>query len=228
MQHEIIARSAASAAQIRLADGETVTCEIGSMIAMSSDINVETTSFERGSKKTGMLKSIKRMFVGESFFLNHFTAIQADQTLLIGPQQLGDIICHPLRATTLIVQGGSWLASTDGIEVDATFQGLGNAMFSGEGIFWIKCTGSGDLFLNSFGAIYEVDVDEEYTVDTGHIVAYEETLEFKVGKSNASVIGSLLGGEGLVCKFTGSGKLYCQSHNPQSFGQALGPKLNPR
>ena len=99
---------------------------------------------------------------------------------------------------------------------------------SGEGLFWVKCTGVGDVFLNSFGAIYEVDVNGEYTVDTGHIVAFEDTLQFNVGKAGASLIGSMLGGEGLVCKFQGQGKLYCQSHNPPSFGKALSPDLKPR
>ena len=92
----------------------------------------------------------------------------------------------------------------------------------------VKCSGNGDLFLNSFGAVYEVEVDGEYTVDTGHIVAYEDTLQFSVGKSNKSWIGSFLGGEGIVCKFQGQGKLYCQSHNPPGFGKIVGPKLKPR
>ena len=67
-----------------------------------------------------------------------------------------------------------------------------------------------------------------YTVDSGHIVAFEDTLEMKVGKASKSLVGSILGGEGLVCKFTGQGKLYCQTHNPPSFGQALGQNLKPR
>ena len=57
---------------------------------------------------------------------------------------------------------------------------------------------------------------------------FEDTLSFKVGKASQSLIGSILGGEGLVCKFQGQGKLYCQTHNPPSFGKTLGPKLKPR
>ena len=95
-------------------------------------------------------------------------------------------------------------------------------------MFWVKCSGHGDLFLSSFGSIYEVEVDGEFTVDTGHIVAFEETLEFQIGKAGKSLIGSFLGGEGLVCKFNGHGKLYCQRHNPPSFGAALGPMLKTR
>src|SRR6185436_11164579 len=138
---------------------------------------------------------------------------------------IGDVVHHKLTGGTLVVQGASWLASGANIEIDTTFQGLTAGLFGGEGLFWVKCTGTGDLLLNSFGGIYEVQVDGGYTVDTGHIVAYEDTLSFKVGKSSKSLVGTFLGGEGLVCKFTGQGKLYCQTHNPPSFGQALGPLL---
>ncbi len=65
-------------------------------------------------------------------------------------------------------------------------------------------------------------------VDTGHIVAFNETLDFTLSKAGKSWMSSLLGGEGLVCKFQGQGTVWCQSHNPKSFGQALGPKLKPR
>lgn len=214
-------------AKLTLDAGEAVTCEVGAMIAMSSGLTVETTSRQKGGGG-GLTKGLKRMFAGENFFLNHFTAQQPNQSLYIGPTLLGDIMHYPLTGGTLVVQGSSWLASTPGIEVDATWQGIGKALFSGEGMFWVKCSGSGDLLMNSFGAIHCVEVNGEYVVDTGHIVAFEDTLQFRVGKASESLIGSFLGGEGLVCKFSGQGKLYCQSHNPPSFGKLLGPKLRPR
>lgn len=198
------------------------------MIAMSDGLDVETSSRTRGSGRGSIMRGLKRMFAGESFFLNHFTARAPDQTLILGPGLLGDVVHHRLRGGTLIVQGSSWLASGPGVEIDASFQGLGKALFSGEAIFWVKCSGTGDLLLNSFGAIYEVQVDGGYVVDTGHIVAFEDSLTFSIGKAGASLIGSFLGGEGLVCKFEGRGTLYCQSHNPPSFGAVLGPKLSPR
>ena len=227
MDIEILARPAASVAHLTLEAGETVTCEVGAMIAMSSGLTVETTSRKKGGSG-GILKGLKRMLVGESFFLNHFTAHAPGQTLTIGPTLVGDIIHHRLDGGTLVVQGSSWLASSPDIEIDATWQGFTQALFGGEGIFWVKCTGTGDVLVNSFGAIYEVPVDGRYVVDTGHIVAFEESLEFKIGKASESLIGSFLGGEGLVCKFDGKGKLYCQSHNAPAFGRKLGSRLKPR
>lgn len=226
MQFGIEARPAASVVRLNLDHGETVTCEVGAMIAMSTGITVETTAGKKGGGG-GLMKGLKRMFAGENFFLNHFTAQDSDQTLILGPQLMGDVIHHRLNGT-LIVQGSSWLCSEEHIEIDATWQGFGKALFSGERMFWVKCSGDGDLFLSSFGAIYEIDVDGGYTVDTGHIVAFEDTLQFRIGKAGSSLIGSFLGGEGLVCKFEGRGKLYCQTHNPPSFGAVLGPRLKPR
>jgi len=227
MQIEIKERPAASVARIDLDQDETITAEIGAMIAMSTGINVETTSRSKGGKG-GMLKGLKRMFSGENFFLNHFTAAQPNQHMIIGPKLMGDIVHHKLTGGTMIVQGSSWLASDPNIEIDTSWQGFGKAMFSGESMFWVKCTGTGDLLINSFGAISVVDVDGDYVVDTGHIVAFEDTLTFKIGKAGKSLVGSFLGGEGLVCKFSGVGKLYCQSHNTPNFGQLLGPTLKPR
>lgn len=227
MQTEILCRPAASVANLHLEEGESVTCEVGAMVAMTPGLSVETTSRKRGGGG-GLVKGLKRMLAGESFFLNHFTATAPDQSLIIGPGLLGDIVQHRLRGGCLVVQGSSWLASTPGVEIDATWQGFGKALFSGEGMFWVKCSGQGDVLLSSFGAIYEVAVNGRYTVDTGHIVAFEDTLAFSIGKAASSWLGSFLGGEGLVCKFEGQGKLLCQSHNPPAFGKRLGTKLRPR
>ncbi len=227
MKYEVLCQPAASVAKLTLDAGETVSCEVGAMIAMSDGFDVETTMRKKGGTG-GLIKGIKRVLAGENLFLNHFTAKDADQTLIIGPRLMGDVMHYSMTSGTLVVQGSSWLASGPDIDIDATWQGLGKAIFSGEGMFWVKCSGVGDLLLNSFGAIYPVEVSGEYIVDTGHIVAFEDTLEFSVGKAGKSLVSSFLGGEGLVCKFSGHGKLYCQSHNPPSFGRLIGPKLASR
>ncbi|MET0341406.1 MAG: TIGR00266 family protein [Polyangiales bacterium] len=226
MQIDILARPSASVAKLTLTTGEQVTCEVGAMIAMSSGLSVQTTGRQRGGG--GLWAGVKRMVAGENFFLNEFTARAPNQTLLLGPGLCGDVVHHVLRGGTLVVQGSSWLGSGPGVQIDATFQGLGNALFSGETAFWVRCAGTGDVLLSSFGAIYEVDVVDRYVVDSGHIVAFEDTLRFNVGKIGDSWLQSFLSGEGLVCHFEGRGKLYCQSHSPPSFGKHLGPMLSPR
>ena len=225
MQIELLCRTASTVAKVTLGAGESVTCEVGSMVAMTPQVVVETTSKSRGG---GMMAGIRRVFSGENFFLNHFTSRVEGGEVYLAPSQLADVHHHALRGGTVVVQGSSWLASSAGIEIDTTFAGLGNALFSGESMFWVKCTGTGDLLFNSFGAIYPIDVDGSYVVDTGHIVAFEETLAFQMTKASSSFIGSFLGGEGLVCRFNGRGRVWVQSHQPDAFGRTIGPLLLPR
>lgn len=225
MKVDILLRPGCTAAKVNLQPGETFTAEGGSMIAMSSDTQIETTTHKKNSG--GVMKAIKRFIAGESFFLNHYTASANGGEVFLAPTLLGDMQVFELNNSKLFVQAGSYLASEENINVDFSFQGMRGA-FSGEGLFWLNINGTGKLIINSFGAIYPVEVDGEYLVDTGHIVAFEESLTFTMSKAGSSWISSILGGEGLVCKFKGKGRVWCQSHNPSSFGSTLGPLLKPR
>jgi uncharacterized protein (TIGR00266 family) len=227
MRHQMLCQPAATVVRFELDQAESITCEVGAMIAMTSGLAVETTSKSRGGSG-GIIRGMRRMLSGENFFLNHFTAQQPRQSLLIGPNLLGDCVHHQMRGGTMIVQASSWLASTPGIDIDTTWQGFTSALFSGESMFWVKCSGRGELYLSSYGAIHRIDVNGDYTIDTGHIVAFEDSLKFNIGKASHSLIGSFLGGEGLVCKFHGQGQLYYQSHTLPSLGSLLGPKLKAR
>ena len=89
--------------------------------------------------------------------------------------------------------------------------------FSGESLFLLKATGTGDFWFSSYGAIVEIEVENNYVVDTGYIVAFEDSLNYNVevigGLSFRNLKTGILGGEGLVCRFTGQGKLWLQSRN---------------
>jgi uncharacterized protein (TIGR00266 family) len=134
---------------------------------------------------------------------------------------------YDLQGENLIVQAGSFVACSPDVRIDLGWQGFKN-LVSGESLFWLHLNGTGTVVLSSFGAIYPIEVDGEHIVDTGHIVAFNETLNFTLTKAGKSWISSILGGEGLVCKFKGRGTVWCQSHNPPGFGGVLGPMLKPR
>jgi uncharacterized protein (TIGR00266 family) len=214
-----------AAAKVTLAPGETLTSEGGAMIAMSGDMGIETTTMKKG--KGGLLKALKRLIAGESLFLNHFTPGPNGGDVWLSTTLPGDMKVFDLENESLIVQGGSFVACEHDVNIDMNFQGFKN-LFSGEGMFWLNMNGRGKVIFNSFGAIYPVEVDGEFIVDTGHIVAFNETLNFTLTKAGKSWISYILGGEGLVCKFQGKGTVWCQSHNPGAFGHALGPMLKPR
>ncbi len=225
MEVEIVHGPGNSAARVQLKPDEVVTAEGGAMISMSGDMDVKTTTHKKG--KGGLLKAAKRLLAGESFFINHFTASSKGGEVLFASTLPGDMLLRDLEDENLIVQGGSWVCSEPGIEIDLGWQGF-KSLLSGEGIFWLHLNGTGRVVLNSFGAIYPIEVDGEHIVDTGHIVAFEETLDFSLSKAGKSWMSSFLGGEGLVCKFKGRGTVWCQSHNASSFGHAIGPRLKPR
>lgn len=227
MNVELIYRPSNTAAKVSLEGGEKIITEAGSMIAMSGDMSINTTTHKKNSSGGGVFSAIKRMLAGESFFLNEFTAGSKGGTIFLSNELSGDMQTFESKGETLIVQAGSFLACEDDISMEVGWQGFKN-LFSGESMFWIKLGGKGKYILSSFGMIYPVEIDGAYIVDTGHIVAFSETLNFKIAKASKSLVGSILGGEGLVCRFEGKGTVYCQSHNPSSFGSELGPLLKPR
>lgn len=225
MDIELTHRPGNTVAKINLQPGETCTAEGGAMIAMSGNMEVSTTTHKKGSG--GLFKAVKRMIAGESLFLNHFTPQGNPGEVWLGTPLSGDMMVAELNNEALIVQGGSFVACDEQMEIDLGWQGL-KSLFSGESIFWLHLSGTGKAVFNAFGAIYPIDVDGEYIVDTGHIVAFEESLDFSITKAGKSWLHSIMGGEGLVCKFQGKGRVWCQSHNPANLGWILSPGLKPR
>ena len=113
------------------------------------------------------------------------------------------------------------------LAIDTQFQGL-RGLLSGESMFFLKVEGTGPLLVNAFGRISEFQVEGELIVDTGHLVAFEQGLEYSISKAGGGWVRSFLAGEGLVMHFRGEGKVLVQSHNPKEFGQSLGRLLPPR
>jgi len=157
--------------------------------------------------------------------MNTFTATGPDAQVVVAPALPGDIVTWPLSGTTVYLQSGSYLAAPDSITIDSKWGGS-RTFFSKEGLFMLKCTGTGDLLVSSYGAIHQVDLaaGESYIVDTGHMVGWEGTISYdvqKVGNWKSTV----LGGEGLVVRLTGPGRVYIQTRSPDSFLDWLIPKL---
>jgi uncharacterized protein (TIGR00266 family) len=235
MHVNLIKQPGAAAAHLLLEPREVMYGEAGAMIAMTSETKVRSVSKDSGPAKEGekpkkgggVMKALKRLVAGESLMINEYTAGQNGGLVLMAASLPGDLLALDLGQTgTIIAQGGSFLAYERGVAMDTTFGGAKN-LFSGEGLFWLKFSGQGKVLISSFGAVYEVPVDGEYVVDSGHLVAYQETLTYKMSRS-AKGIGSMLGsGEGLVMRFSGQGTLWCQTHHAGSFGKKLGPNLRP-
>jgi uncharacterized protein (TIGR00266 family) len=215
MQHEIRNRPDFASLRIGLDKGEQLVTEAGAMMAMSSALKMET------NMKGGLLGAAKRALGGESLFLNTYTAEADAQRLELAPSAPGDVLHMPMRGGPVMVQSGGFLAATPGVNVDSKWGGA-KTFFGGEGLFMLRCSGSGDLWVSSYGAIHAIDVQGGYVVDTSHIVAFEDTLTFEV-RSVGSMKSLFFSSEGLVCQFRGNGRLWMQTRN----GSALAAFLHP-
>jgi len=222
MEHEILYRPSYSLIKMKLQKGETITAEAGAMVSMSSGIDIET------KMKGGLFGALKRSVLGgESFFMNNFNAT-TDGEITFAPALPGDVAAIEMSNTTMMVTSGSYICSTSGIEINTKWGGA-KTFFSKEGLFLLKISGTGKLYLSSYGAIHEIVLEQgqAYRVDTGHMVAWEEGVTYKV-KKVGGLKSTLFSGEGLVCELTGPGKIYLQSRSADAFLSWLIPQLPKR
>ncbi len=220
MRTEISFSPAYAMATVHLDPGESANAEAGAMMAMTPTIELET------STQGGMLRGLRRSVLGgESFFMNRFTASGPDAHVVMAPALPGDIVVWEMTGQTVYLQSGSYLASASTIDVDSKWGGA-KTFFSKEGLFMLKCTGTGPLVVSSYGAIQALDLaaGERYVVDTGHMVGWDAGVEYHVRKVGGWK-STLLGGEGLVVELTGPGRAYIQTRSPESFIAWLTPKL---
>lgn len=209
--YEIDHAPAYATLKLMLRPQQTVLVESGAMAAMDSSITM------RSKATGGLMGGVGRMFGGESFFISEFTAQNQPGQLYVCPGIPGDIYHYVLSGYGgLMVQSGGFVAASPEVQIDTQFQGF-RGFFSGESLFLLRLTGSGDLWFSSYGAIQEVTVRDEYIVDTGYVVAFEDTLNYRVemisGLSFRGLKTGIFGGEGLICRFRGQGKLWIQSRS---------------
>jgi uncharacterized protein (TIGR00266 family) len=222
MQINLEYRPGCTVAKVLLEANEKVVSEGGAMVAMSNNISINTTTKQR--KGGGIMSGLKRILASEGLFFNHFTANNGAGEVFLGCNLPGDMEVLLVSDKKIFVQGGSYVASEESVNLETVWRGSKNFL-SGESLFWIELSGQGQALINAYGVIYKIEVDGEYIVDTGHVVAYEEGLDFTLSKAGSSWVSSFLGGEGIVCKFQGKGTIWCQSHSSDSFGASLTPHL---
>ncbi|KPL23967.1 MAG: hypothetical protein AMJ75_04795 [Phycisphaerae bacterium SM1_79] len=219
MEHEVLYRPSYSLLKIRLGPGETISAEAGAMVSMSSGIEMQT------SAKGGLFGALKRsMLGGESFFVNTFKAVESGE-VTFAPSLPGDIHALELKGGTVYAQSGAYIASSPEIQVDTKWGGA-KTFFSKEGLFLLKISGTGNVFLSSYGAIHEINLQpgQKYTVDTGHMVSFDEGVGYGV-KRVGGLKSTLFSGEGLVCELTGPGKIMIQSRSADAFLAWLIPHI---
>jgi uncharacterized protein (TIGR00266 family) len=214
-EHEFLYRGAFTMLKVNLNANEILKAESGAMVAMSETIDVE------GKMEGGVLGGLGRMLTGEKFFFQKLVASRGAGEVLLAPSTPGDLMAIDITPSTpYIVQKDGFLAGSDSLEISTKMQNLTKGLFSGEGFFVINVSGSGTLFVSSFGAIHEVDIPtgESLIIDNAHLVAWPANVEYNIEKASSGWVSSFTSGEMLVCRFRGPGKVFIQSRNPQGFG----------
>ena len=218
--------------EVELDPQETVIAEAGTMMYMEEAIQFETKMGDGSQANQGLFSKLlsagSRVLTGESLFLTHFTnggygkshvAFSAPYPGTIIPVDLG-----ALRAP-LIVQKDGFLCAAKGTRFSIVFnKRLGAGLVGGEGFILQKLQGDGKAFVHAGGTVVKRELNNEVLrVDTGCVVAFEDTIDFNV-ESSGNLKSMIFGGEGLfVATLRGKGTVWLQSMPIRKLIQALAP-----
>lgn len=200
-----------------LDEGESVVAESGVMASMSS--NVRLKSEARG----GAVAVAKRKLLGGgTIFRNTYTAEGGSGRVMLSPGSPGDIFACVLEAgRAMMIQSSACVAATPDVRLDGGWDGA-RGFFSGAGMILLRATGPGTVFVSTCGAIQPLRCDGGRIVDTDHVVAFQDTVEYRIDRVDG--IGDrLMGGEGLAARFSGRGEIHVQTRGPSSLASFVHP-----
>jgi uncharacterized protein (TIGR00266 family) len=216
--YEVLYQPSYSLAIIQLQPEQAIQVESGAMVSMSANVELQS------QMKGGMMGALKRAVGGESAFVSTFTARGGVGELTLAPGGPGDIAAVEMAGQEFFVQSSSYLAGDAGLVIDTKWGGA-KSFFGGEGLFVLRVQGTGLLLLSSFGAIHRKRLapGERYIVDTGHLVAWEGSMQYSLRKAASGWVRSLVSGEGIVSEFTGPGEILIQTRNLSALASLLRP-----
>lgn len=220
MKYEIVGKTV-PAVEVTLNKGEAMYSQKGGMAWQSEGLTMSTNA------KGGVMKSLGRMFAGESLFMNTYTSNIDGAKIAFATTVPGDII--PINVgehNGFTIQKSSFLCAEPNVDISIAFTKRFSAgLFGGEGFILQKAQGNGMLFLEVDGDPIErvLAPGEVLKVDTGNVVGFENTVSYEI--ETVKGLGNIfLGGEGLfLTKLTGPGKVIVQTQN---FGDFAGRILS--
>lgn len=212
-------------ARVRLQDGQSVYAEAGKMVYKTANVHWDTrmSGSTVGEKLMGALR---RTVTGESLFLTYFRADGAGEVGFAGNYP-GRIQVFDLPAgRSLLAQRDAFLFAQPSVQFNvALVKKLGAGFFGGEGFILEKFTGPGAVFIHAGGDFVEFDlaVGQVIQVDTGCIVAFDETVVYDIQLAGG-IKTALFGGEGLfLATLTGPGHVVIQSMTLNKLRRELAP-----
>lgn len=196
------------AVECYIKEGEEVITQNGGMSWMTPNIEMKT-------KSNGILRGVKRGFLGEKFFQNNYICKKGNGVIAFASSFPGEIRAFEIgKDKEMILQKRGFLASTENIKLSIYFQKkVSSSLFGGEGFIMQKISGNGIVFAEFDGSVVEYNLapNQSILVDTGHVAAMSSGCTMSV-KMISGIKNKLLGEEGFFnTMITGPGTVYLQT-----------------
>lgn len=193
----------------------------GAMMAMDWGISYQSTV------KEDWAKTLQRSLGKNALTLEEFSTDKHKADLYLAPALPGAIQHYYVKQKRgLIIQSSSLLAFSSKVSLDDQFPS-DKDFFSSQSLVLLKTLGRGDVWFSAYGGIIEVSISQDHIVDTGYIVAFEESLSYQIetlrGLSLKGLAKGIIGGEGKVCRFKGTGKVWLQCRTFESLANFVKP-----
>lgn len=204
-KYEIIGHGEGQVLKINFKKNEKFTVKQGCMISMDPVFNLNI-------KESKFFDVIKRVLASGAFFLQEYVA-KEDGELLIGPSGHGEILKIDIKeGQSYRISTGKFLGCEESVVLN--IKPRAREFFgSGDKFFIMEAKGTGSLFVNSVGEIRKIELKEnqEYLIDSGHLILWDNNMEYKSEIAGKLLIKSFLAGEGFVTRFKGPGTIYMQT-----------------
>ncbi|MEA5533175.1 TIGR00266 family protein [Crocosphaera sp. XPORK-15E] len=224
MKVEILHERENSLARVMLDNDEVLMAQGGTLVALKGNISLNTT-LRRSSRKSD--RRNQDAIATESLFITEFRAMGEQNEVWLAPSMMGNILLHEVTSYKLIALVSNYLASSGTMDL---FFGLPEVTLprKNETLTLLSITGQGEVLINGLGGIYLITVDGEYLVNLAHLVAFENSLKYEITQLSKKGIGSWFKQQPLFMKFTGQGKLYCQTHHAKTWGHLIASRLKSK
>jgi len=211
---------------VSLRKGDQIYCESDAMVMMEATLDL------KGTMNGGLGRALLRSFAnGESFFQQRIEAVRGDGDCLLSPVLPGALEVIDVGQRQYLLNDGAFVAATSGTEMRVRTQSIGNALFAQSGGFFVmETSGSGQVVVSGFGSMFQLEVSpgKDMIIDNSHVVCWDSTLHYEISVTTGSSGGGLSGmlgnlvnsiksGEGIVLRFSGTGKIYVCSRNRDAF-----------
>lgn len=201
-----------------------VLAQKSTMMGMARGISYQSTV------KEDWVKDIQKALGKDAVPLEEYSVEKHKADLYLAPVLPGAIQHYYVKEDRgLMIQSSSLLALSSKVSIDSEFL-EGKDFFSGKSLFLLKTLGRGDIWFSAYGGIIEVSISQDHLVDTSYIVAFEQSLSYKIetirGLSLKGLANGILGGQGKVCRFKGPGKLWLQCRSFETLANFVKPFSN--